>query len=117
MAKNIKELTNINKLQIEENKKLNEKLLESFDKIQRLLLEIERLKNNNNKDSSNSSKPTGTNGFKKIMNTREKSNKKKGGQKEHEGTTLTNSQIEKMIEDGKIDEVIVVEINKKKVVM
>lgn len=44
--------------------------------------EIKRLKNQNQKDSSNSSKPSGTNGYKKVItNRREKSNKKQGGQK------------------------------------
>ena len=49
----------------------------------KLILEIERLKNNNKKDSNNSSKPTSTNGFKKVNNNREKSNKIQGGQKGH----------------------------------
>ena len=48
-----------------EIKELNIKLDEANKKNQELLLEIERLKNNNNKDSSNSSKPSSTNGFKK----------------------------------------------------
>ena len=48
-----------------EIKDLNIKLDEANKKNQELLLEIERLKNNNNKDSSNSSKPSSTNGFKK----------------------------------------------------
>lgn len=97
------EIEKANKL-IAEKDRLNEKLL----------LEIERLKNNNNKNSSNSSKPSSTNGFKNTpLNNREKSNKKQGAQKGHKGTTLTNEKIEKMIEDGEIDEVITVEENKK----
>lgn len=80
---------------------------------QELLLEIERLKNNNNKDSSNSSKPSSTNGYKKVVtNNREKSNRKKGAQPNHEGKTLTNQEIEKMINNGEIDEIIVIEENK-----
>ena len=44
--------------------------------------EILKLKNKNNKDSSNFSKPSRTNGYKKmITNCKEKSNKKQGGQK------------------------------------
>lgn len=44
--------------------------------------EILRLKNKNDKDSSNSSKPSSTNGFKKVItNRREKSNKKQSGEK------------------------------------
>lgn len=83
------------------------------EKNQKLLLEIERLKNKNNKNSNNSSKPSSTNGFKKIMNNREKSGKTKGGQKGHIGTTLTQEKIEKMIQNGEIDEVIEIEENKK----
>lgn len=95
------------------NKKLIKELEKSRKQVQDLLLEIERLKNNNNKNSSNSSKSSSTNGFKKVItNNRTKSNKKKGAQPKHEGKTLTNEQIEKMIEAGEIDEVHVVEENK-----
>lgn len=80
--------------------------------IQKLLLEIERLKNNNNKNSNNSGKPSSTNGFKKVINNREKSTKKQGGQKEHKGTTLTKRDIDKMIKNGEIDEVIEVVENR-----
>ncbi len=80
---------------------------------QELLLEIERLKNNNNKDSSNSSKPSSTNGYKKVItNNRSKSNKKKGAQPNHKGKTLTNKEIEELIDNGEIDEVITIEENK-----
>ena len=97
----------------DDNKKYIKELEKSREQIQELLLEIERLKNNNKKDSSNSSKPSSTNGFKKVVtNNREKSDKKKGAQPNHKGTTLTNEQIEKMISNGDIDEVIVVEENK-----
>ena len=51
--------------------------------------ELKRLKTQNKKDSSNSNKPSGTNGFKKVItNRREKSNKKQGGQKGHIGSSL-----------------------------
>ncbi len=80
---------------------------------QELLLEIERLKNNNNKDSSNSSKPSSTNGYKKVItNSRSKSNKKKGAQPNHKGKILTNKEIEELIDNGEIDEVITIEENK-----
>lgn len=96
-----------------DNKKYIKELEKSRKQIEDLLLEIERLKNNNKKDSSNSSKPSSTNGFKKVVtNNREKSSKKKGAQPNHKGTTLTNEQIEKMISNGDIDEVIVIEENK-----
>lgn len=97
----------------ESNKKLIKELENSNKQNQELLLEIERLKNNNNKDSSNSSKPSSTNGFKKVItNNREKSNKKKGAQPNHKGKTLTNKEIEELISNGEIDEVITVEENK-----
>lgn len=93
-------------------KSLQISLEKSEQKNKELLLEIERLKNNNNKDSNNSSKPSSTNGYKKIINNRDKSNKPKGGQKGHKGTTLTKEDIDKMINNGEIDEIIEVEENK-----
>ena len=50
--------------------------------------EILRLKSQIDKDSSNSSKPPGSNGYKKILNNREKSEKKQGGQPGHKGFRL-----------------------------
>jgi hypothetical protein len=50
--------------------------------------EISRLKAIINKDSSNSSKPSSTNGFKTVQNSREKSEKRQGGQKGHLGHRL-----------------------------
>ena len=50
--------------------------------------EIQRLKTQLEKDSSNSSKPSGGNGFKKVPNNREKSSKKQGGQYGHKGFRL-----------------------------
>ena len=97
----------------ENNKKLTKSLEEANKKNQELLLEIERLKNNKNKDSSNSSKPSSTNGYKKVItNNRSKSTKSKGGQKNHKGKTLTNEQIETMIKNNEIDEIITIEENK-----
>ena len=53
--------------------------------------EILRLKSKNNKDSSNSSKPSSTNGYKKVItNRREKSNKSQGAQKFHKPHSLNN---------------------------
>ena len=96
-----------------EIKELNIKLDEANKKNQELLLEIERLKNNNNKDSSNFSKPSSTNGFKKVItNNRNKSSKKQGGQPNHKGKTLTNAKIEEMIKNNEIDEIITIEENK-----
>lgn len=100
--------------QADEIKSLTKELKKANKNNEELLLEIERLKNNNSKDSSNSSKPSSTNGYKKVItNNRCKSSKKKGAQKNHKGKTLTNEQIEKMVKEGEIDEVIVIEENKK----
>lgn len=93
-------------------KNLQKESKKDKETIQKLLLEIERLKNNNNKNSNNSGKPSSTNGFKKVISNREKSNKKQGGQKEHKGTTLTKKDIDKMIKNGEIDEVIEVVENR-----
>lgn len=109
----INQLSFNNSLLTSEIKELNKKLDYANEKNQELLLEIERLKNNNNKNSSNSSKPSSTNGFRKVItNNREKSNRKKGAQKGHNGKTLTNKEIEELIDNGEIDEVITVEENK-----
>ena len=67
----IDELIEINKQNLKEIKKKDEL-------IKKLTEEIERLKNNNKKDSSNSSKPSSTNGSKIIPNNRPKSTKSKG---------------------------------------
>jgi len=64
--------------------------------------EISRLKGQINKDSSNSSKPPSTNGFKKVFNSREKSDKSVGGQKGHKGYTLrVPENIDVLVEEGK----------------
>ena len=62
-----------NKTLKKENKELLNKMKESQETIQKLLNEIDRLKAIINKDSSNSSKPSSTNGYKKVItNRREK---------------------------------------------
>lgn len=64
------------------------------NKVDSLKVTIENLKANKIKDSSNSSKPSSTNGFKKVIqNNRVKSDKAKGGQKGRVGKTL--NEIEK----------------------
>lgn len=65
--------------------------------------EIQRLKAIINKDSSNSSKPPSTDGFKKIPNNREKSGKKRGGQAGHEGHSLkVPENLDKLVDEGKV---------------
>lgn len=64
------------------------------------------------KDSSNSSKPSSTNGFKKVItNRREKSNKKQGGQTGHVGAFLRDPMVRKNINLDNV-ETEVIEINK-----
>lgn len=73
--------------------------------------EILRLKSKNDKDSSNSSKPSGTNGYKKVItNQREKSTNKQGGQKNHAPHSL-NNKLNQFINSGDVEEEII-EINK-----
>jgi len=70
--------------------------------------EIARLKSQINKDSSNSSKPPSSDGFKKISNSREKSGKKAGGQKGHKGTRLTvPKNLDELVKEGKAQKRVV----------
>jgi transposase len=65
-------------------------LVEALQQENQLLRsEIADLKSRLNKNSSNSSKPPSTDGFKKVIkNNREKSDRKQGAQPGHKGTTL-----------------------------
>ena len=66
--------------------------------------EINRLKAQINKDSGNSSKPPGQDGFKKIVNSREKSTRKNGGQPGHPGRYMElPKNLDELIEKGKHD--------------
>ena len=59
---------------------LNIAMSQKDELIAKLILENNRLKNNNDKDSTNSGKPSSTDGFKKkIANLRPATDKKKGG--------------------------------------
>lgn len=92
---------------------LNKTIEKQNKTIEEQAQEILRLKSKNNKDSSNSSKPSGTNGYKKVItNRREKSTKPKGGQKNHTPHSL-NNKLEQFINSGNIEEEII-EINKNK---
>lgn len=117
----LSELTEIRK----EHKKEKQDLTKKIDELTKLVIslqkiieekdkEILRLKNKNDKDSSNSSKPSSINGYKKVItNRREKSNKSKGGQKNHEPHSLKNK-LEQFINSGNIEEEII-EINKNEI--
>ena len=95
-------------------KLLEKQQQESQDTIQKLLNEIERLKAIINKDSSNSSKPSSTNGFKKVItNRREKSNKSVGKQKGDKSTNLSEDKVQKLIDSGNV-EFTYIDINKNK---
>jgi hypothetical protein len=70
--------------------------------------EISRLKAIINKDSSNSSKPPSTNGYKTLPNNREKSNRPKGGQKGHPGHRLAlPKNMDELVEKGIIAKQII----------
>ena len=74
----------------------------------KLILEIERLKNNNDKNSSNSGKPSSKDGFKKIIhNSRPETTKKQGGQFGHKGSTTDVSKIKQLIDSGNVKHSIV----------
>lgn len=104
--KEIKQL----KGEVAEKDKQIEKLT---DENQKMKTEIKRLKNQNKKDSSNSSKPSGTNGFKKVItNRREKSDKKQGGQEGHKGNSLGKDKLEKIIQKENVIKNPPIEINK-----
>ena len=80
---------------------------------QKLKTEINRIKTQNKKDSSNSNKPSGTNGFKKVItNRREKSTKNQGGQKGHKGTSLGKLKLEKILNTENVIKNPPIEINK-----
>lgn len=90
---------------------LNELVKSLQEKNDEQAKEILRLKSKNDKDSSNSSKPSSTNGYKKvIINRREKSNNKQGGQKNHKAHSL-NNKLEQFINSDNVYEEII-EVNK-----
>jgi len=99
-------------LEISELKKEVQKYKSLYEegqkKIEKLIEENEKLKNQKNKNSSNSSKPSSTDMFKpkktgaNLYNSRTKSSRKTGAQINHEGHALTKEKVEQQIKDGKI---------------
>lgn len=82
---------------------LKERILELQTQSAQKDAEILRLKAMINKDSSNSSKPPSTDGFKQIPNNREKSDKKRGGQPGHSGHSLrVPENLDKLVAEGKV---------------
>ena len=100
---NLLKINNEQNLEIQELKK-KVKDLESKLATQKVRIE---------KNSSNSSKPSSTNGFKKVItNRREKSNKKQGGQTGHVGAFLKDPLLKKNINIIDDIEEEIIEINK-----
>lgn len=86
-----KHLKKVIKDKDEEIKRLNKRI----DKLEK---ENTKLKNSLSKNSSNSSKPSSTDGFHKIVHgLRKKSLNSVGGQKNHVGSTLTKEKINNII--------------------
>jgi len=78
------------------------------EKIKKLETEVARLKAQINKNSDNSSKPPSQNGLNKIPNSREKSNRKTGGQPGHRGSHLKLPEnLDELIEKGQAKRIVV----------
>lgn len=92
--KKIKELEN----KIEELINLHNS---AADMIKRLSDDNIRMKNMANKDSTSSSKPSSTDGYKNIPNNRVRSNLKRGGQKGHAPHTLKEKKLEEILSNDK----------------
>jgi len=107
----LKETNNLVKSLNQTIKSLNETIFQLKKINEEQAQEILRLKSKNDKNSSNSSKPSSTNGFKKVItNRREKSTNNKGGQKFHIGHKLDHK-IEQFLSSGNVEEELI-EINK-----
>lgn len=73
--------------------------------------EILRLKSQIAKDSSNSSKPPGSNGFKQVPNNRERSGRRRGGQPGHNGSRLgIPVNLDELVGQGVAEHVIVSDV-------
>lgn len=73
--------------------------------------EILGLKSQLAKDSSNSSKPSSSNGFKQVLNNREKSDRKRGGQPGHKGSRLDiPNNLDELVEQGLAEHIILSDV-------
>ena len=79
-----------------------------YAEIGRKDVEIGRLKAIIEKDSGNSNKPPSSNGYKKVVNNREVSGKKRGGQAGHKGRTLiVPANLDELVREEKAEHKIV----------
>lgn len=75
-----------------------------LDELAKAYAEIARLKAMINRDSSNSSKPSSKNGFKKVPNSRDPSNRPVGGQKGHPGHRLgLPENLDELVASGAVE--------------
>lgn len=98
LKKEIKRLTNIIKILEAQLKEAGIEKAALKKTVEKLKAEVARLKVSLKKDSTNSSKPSSTDGYKEVPNNREKSNKKQGGQKGHKGSTMGRELLKKVEE-------------------
>ena len=97
------EIYELNKKHEKEVKKLNDKINSLEKENAELKEKVDVLEGKSNqKNSSNSNIPSSKDEY-KIQNHREKSNKKQGGQKGRIGKTLTAKEVERLIEDKKVE--------------
>ncbi len=95
-----------------ENKNLKNIIETQNNEIKDLKGEILRLHTKNKKDSSNSSKPSSTNGYKKVITNRRKKSKYGPGKPQGSASTnLSNKKLEEFINSGNVEHIIV-DVNK-----
>lgn len=98
-----KYLKEINDLKIE-NKELKDNIQKLELENAELKSEILKLRTSNNKNSSNSSKPSSTNGYKKVItNNRQKSQNKPGKPKGYSSTNLSVEKLNNLINSGDVE--------------